>query len=119
MLTDRPIVINGDGEQLRDYVYVGDCARANLLALSVPDGAAIYNLGSGQGTSVNQVFAALKMITGYEHEPTYGPAKLGETRRIYLDARKAQRELGWEAQMSFESGLAECVRYSRAAELVA
>jgi len=119
MLTGQPVVINGDGEQLRDYVYVGDCARANLLALSTPHGGVIYNLGSGQGTSVNQIFAALKQITGYDRQPTYGPAKLGETRRIYLDARKAQRELGWEPQVNLESGLEQCVRYSHAMELTA
>lgn len=93
MLARQPVVINGDGEQLRDYVYVGDCARANLLALNVPLGGAIYNLGSGRGTSVNHIFAALKTITGYDRQPVHGSAKMGETRRIYLDARKAQRDL--------------------------
>jgi len=119
MLTGQPVVINGDGEQLRDYVYVGDCARANLLALTAPHEGAIYNLGSGRGTSVNEIFAALAKITGYERQPIYGPAKLGETRRIYLDARKAQRELGWQPSVSLEAGLAQCVDYAKASELVA
>jgi UDP-glucose 4-epimerase len=118
MLCDQQAVINGDGEQLRDYVFVGDCARANLLALTAPHGGTIYNLGSGRGTSVNQIFAALKKITGYEREPLYGPAKLGETRRIYLDARKAQRELGWSPTVSLDDGLEQCVNYFRASELV-
>jgi len=119
MLTGQPVVINGDGEQLSDYVYVGDCARANLLALTAPHKGCIYNLGSGQGTSVNQIFAALKKITGYEREPKYGPAKLGETRRIYLDARKARLELGWEPLVSLEAGLEQCVNYSKTVELAA
>jgi UDP-glucose 4-epimerase len=119
MLTGQPVVINGDGEQLRDYVYVGDCARANLLALTAPHKGCIYNLGSGQGTSVNEIFAALKKITGYDCEPQYGPAKLGETRRIYLDARKARLELGWEPLVSLEAGLEQCVNYSKTVELAA
>jgi len=119
MLTDQQVVINGDGDQLRDYVYVGDCARANLLALTAPHEGCIYNLGSQQGTSVNQIFAALKKVTGYARDPQYGPAKLGETRRIYLDARKAQLELGWEPLVSLEAGLEQCVNYSRAVELAA
>ena len=118
MLCAQPVVINGDGEQLRDYVYVGDCARANLLALTAPHGGVIYNLGSGRGTSVNQIFAALKKITGYDPQPMYGPAKLGETRRIYLDARKAQRELGWSPTVNLDDGLEQCVNYFRASELV-
>jgi UDP-glucose 4-epimerase len=118
MLAGEQVVINGDGEQLRDYVYVGDCARANLLALNAPAGGAIYNLGSGRGTSVNHIFVALKTITGYDREPVYGPAKLGETRSIYLDARKAQRELGWEPTLSLEAGLEQTVAYFQDAEPV-
>ena len=119
MLANMPIVINGDGEQLRDYVYVGDCARANLLALNAPTGGTIYNLGSGRGTSVNQVFSSLKAVTGYDREPVHGPAKVGETRRIYLDARKANRELNWEPTLSLEAGLQKTVAYFRQAEPVA
>jgi UDP-glucose 4-epimerase len=119
MLAGKPVVINGDGEQLRDYVYVGDCAQANLLALNAPQDGVIYNLGSGRGTSVNQVFSALKTITGYDQEPAHGPAKVGETRRIYLDARKVQRDLGWEPTLSLEAGLQKTVAYFREAEPVA
>lgn len=111
MLTDKQVIINGDGEQLRDYVYVGDCARANLLALTVEKAEGIYNLGSGRGTTVNQVFDALKSITGYGREPVHGPAKVGETRAIYLDASKARRELGWEPTVSLEDGLRQVVNH--------
>lgn len=118
MLADQPVVINGDGEQVRDFVYVGDCARANLIALAgVPDHA-IYNLGFGRGTSVNEIFADLQRITGYRRAPRHGPAKLGETRRIYLDATKARRELGWSPLTSLEDGLARTVEYFRTTEAV-
>lgn len=114
MLAGEPVVINGDGEQVRDFVFVTDCARANVLALDPPQGSGIYNLGSGQGNSVNEIFAALRKITVYPHAPQHGPAKLGETRKIYLDARKAGQHLGWEPSISLEEGLTQTVAYFRA-----
>jgi UDP-glucose 4-epimerase len=119
MLTGKPVVINGDGEQLRDYAFVGDCARANLLALTTEKAEGIYNLGSGKGTSVNQIFATLKAITGYAPEASHGPAKVGETRHIYLDARKAQRELGWTPTVSLTEGMQQVVEYFKTRELKA
>ena len=110
MLSGQQVVINGSGEQERDFVYVGDCVRANLLALSEGSGE-IYNLGWGIGTSVNDIFAQMKNITGYAQEPVHGPPKLGETFKIYLDAGKAQRELGWEPQVPLREGLAQTVAY--------
>lgn len=117
MLADKPVTINGDGDQVRDFVYVGDCAQANLQALRVADGSGIYNLGTGTGTSVNEVFRSLVGITGYRRDPVHGPAKLGETRRIYLDASKAARELGWSPRIGLEEGLRETVRHFRQMEL--
>ena len=118
MLKGEQAKINGDGEQERDFVYVGDCARANLLALETQNGSAIYNLGSGQGTSVNQIFEVLKAITSYKLERLHGPAKVGETRRIYLDAQKARDELDWAAAICLEEGLKYTVDYFKTAELV-
>jgi UDP-glucose 4-epimerase len=103
MLKGEPITINGDGKQERDFVYVGDCARANLIGLERGEG--IYNLGMGIATSINEVFQCLKKLTGYKQEPVYGPAKMGDIFRIYLDASKARRELGWEPVVSLEDGL--------------
>ena len=116
MLKGEQAKINGDGEQERDFVYVGDCARANLLALETQNGSAIYNLGSGQGTSVNQIYEVLKAITSYKLERLHGPAKVGETRRIYLDARKAGEELDWVPRVALEEGLEKTVSYFRATE---
>jgi UDP-glucose 4-epimerase len=118
MLRGEQALINGDGEQQRDYVYVGDCARANLLALQTKNAPAIYNLGSGQGTSVNQIFAALKEITAYTLPEMHGPAKVGETSRIYLNATKAQQGLEWVPTISLEEGLGQTVEYFKRAELV-
>ncbi len=104
MLAGRGVTINGDGEQVRDFVYVGDIARGNLLALQAP-GSGIYNLGSGVGSSVNAVFAELKAATGYSLPPHYGPPKLGEVQRTYLDASLARQALGWEPLVSLRDGL--------------
>jgi UDP-glucose 4-epimerase len=119
MLADKQTNINGDGEQERDFVYVGDCARANLLAVTKANGSGIYNLGSGQGTTVNQIFAGLKSITGYSLSAIHQPPKLGETRRIFLDASKAFRDLGWAPTVKIEDGLRSTVEYFKTAERVA
>jgi UDP-glucose 4-epimerase len=117
MLAGEQVIINGDGENTRDYVFVGDCARANLLALEKNGEPEIYNLGFGKGTSVNQIFASLKAITGYARGPIHGPVKVGETRRIYLNAEKAARKLGWKPAMALPEGLQRTVEYFKTAEV--
>ncbi len=116
MLAGKQVVINGDGEQERDYVYVADCARANLLALTKEHAPGIFNLGSGQGTTVNMVFENLKSLTNYPLDDRHGPAKLGETRRIFLNASKAERELGWKPTVNLEEGLRRTVEYFKSVE---
>jgi len=110
MLQNRQAVINGSGEQERDFVYVGDVARSNLLALERGDGG-IYNLGSGIGTSINEIFDRLKAITGYQGDKVHGPPKPGEVFKIRLDASRAREELGWVPQISLEEGLRRTVEY--------
>ncbi len=118
MIRGEQVVIHGDGEQERDFVYVEDCARANVLALGKTNGGYVYNLGAGEPTSVNQVFSTLKEITDYPHDPVFGPPRLGETRKIYLSAEKAQRELGWKPSVSLKEGLEKTVDYFKAMEMV-
>ena len=112
------LVVFGYGEQVRDFVYVADCARANLLALE-KGGGRVFNLASGVGTSVNQIFEALKAITGYPDDAQYAPAKPGETFRIFLDAARAQQELGWRQTLDLTAGLQQTVEYFRQVELQA
>lgn len=119
MIAGDQVVINGDGEQERDFVYVEDCARANLAALTLENDGRIFNLGSNQGTSVNEIFSHLGNITGYPHPPIHGPAKVGETRRIFLDAGRATSELGWRPRIDLDEGLAATVAYFRQAEMAA
>jgi len=116
MLRGQPVTIYGSGEQVRDYVHVHDCALANLLALENGSGR-VYNLGSGQGTSVNELFRRLKSITGYTGEPVYAPAKVGETFKIYLNAQRAKEELGWSQTISLDEGLSQTVEYTKKIEM--
>lgn len=117
MLRGDPVVINGDGEQERDFVYVRDCARANLLALTTENSNTIFNLGYGKGTTINEVYTHIKNITGYEFSAKHGPAKVGETRRIFLEASKAGKELAWHPTVGLEAGLGETVEYFRQTEV--
>jgi len=119
MLAGKRVIINGDGEQERDFVYVSDCARANLLAVQTESAGGIYNLGYGLGTTVNEIFDTLKDVAGYTLQPVHGPAKLGETRRIFLDASRAAKELNWKPTIPLHEGLKNTVEYFRSVEMAA
>jgi len=112
LLENRQPVIHGDGEQSRDFVYVGDIAQASVLALPAGDGQT-YNLGAGESTSINTVFRLLKDITGSDQPEVHGPAKLGEVFRTCIDATKARRELGWQPTTGLREGLERTVDYFR------
>ncbi len=116
MLLGEPVIINGDGEQTRDFVFVRDCAYGNYLAVTVDHPSGIYNLGWSRPTSINEIFSNLANIINYPLSVTYGPAKVGETRHIYLNAAKVNRDLGWSPTISLESGLRETVEYFRTSE---
>lgn len=108
MLADEPVTIFGDGEQTRDFVYVGDIARASIAALANASGVSI-NLGSDLGSSVNDVFRTLAAITDYRHEATYGPPRRGDVYQIALTGSRAREVLGWEPSVSLLQGLEETV----------
>ena len=108
MVGGKDVVVFGDGTQERDFVYVEDVARANLLALERGSGQAL-NIGCGVGTSVNELVTRLRETTGYEREPTYTEPRAGDVYRIALDASRARRELGWEPKVSLEEGLRRTV----------
>jgi len=116
MLHNQQITINGSGEQERDFIYVSDCARANLLSLEHGSGQ-VYNLATEVGVSVNQIFARLKEITAYQRDAHHAPAKVGETFRIYLSAGKAKQKLGWEPSVDLDQGLRRTVEYFRQKEV--
>lgn len=110
MLKGEPVTINGTGEQERDFIFVGDCVAANLLALEMGEGRA-YNLGWGLPVTVNDIYRRLKEASGYRLDANYSPAKTGETFRIYLDTARARQELGWEPKVPLEEGIGRTVRF--------
>jgi UDP-glucose 4-epimerase len=116
LLAGTAPIINGDGRYIRDYVYVEDVARANLLALEGEwDGFRAYNVGTGRGTDVNELERGLRSALaevlreqGRKAElpaATYGPPRPGDLRSSLLDAGKITRELGWRPQVTLEEGL--------------
>jgi UDP-glucose 4-epimerase len=98
----RPTIF-GDGSQERDYVYVGDVARATLAATELDSG--VINIATGQPTSVLELVDAMRRATGREIDPEHGPERLGDLQRSALDPGLAARELGWKPEVSLEEGL--------------
>jgi UDP-glucose 4-epimerase len=112
MIKGQTPTIHWDGEQAKDYLYVGDVVKANVLALTKGDNEA-YNLGAGQAISVNAIFEKIRDILDIDVQPNYGPKRLGDVRLFYLDSAKAQRELGWRPQAPFDQALARTVLWYR------
>ena len=113
MLAGTPCTIDGDGEQRKDYLYVGEVARANVLALNAGSHGT-FNIGSGVGTSVNEIFSALQRATGYTIAPRNGPPRPGDVRNFWLNCSRAKEGLGWEPQVSFDEGIHRTVASFRA-----
>ena len=104
LIKNQSVTIFGDGTQVRDYIYVGDVAAANVAALTAGEGRA-YNIATCRGTSTNEVFTTLKMETGYEGEAVHGVARQGEVQAVYLSAARAAKELKWKAKTTFKEGV--------------
>jgi UDP-glucose 4-epimerase len=112
MLRGEPVTINGDGKQTRDYVFVGDVARANLLALeSTATGP--FNVGTAVETDVNQLAELLLAASGSRSEVRHGPAKQGEQRRSVVDYHRAAEVLGWRPEVPIAEGLRRTVEFFR------
>jgi UDP-glucose 4-epimerase len=112
MLAGKRPRIFGDGNAVRDYLYVDDVVEGNVLALAKGSGEMV-NLGTGVGTSVNDIVRELKAITGFSEDAIHEPARPGEVQRIYLDASRAKQVLGWAPRVTFADGLRRTVEWSR------
>jgi UDP-glucose 4-epimerase len=140
MLKGEIPTINGDGEYIRDYIYVEDVAQANLLALqnmvklskvvqekekakekekeieSKGEATAelkfnVLNLGTERGISVNEIFSLLKKIVKFPHPANYGPPRAGDVRKNILDCRLISEVLDWQLQFDFSAGLEKTVNW--------
>jgi UDP-glucose 4-epimerase len=114
-LQRQGVRIDWDGEQTRDYVYVGDVVRANVAALTKGSGE-IYVIGTGKKTSVNEIYRAMVEVTGFEAPVTHAPRRPGDAREVYFDPAKAKRELGWEAEVALVDGMRKTYDYFRERE---
>jgi UDP-glucose 4-epimerase len=110
LLAHEPAIINGTGEQTRDFIYVDDVVRANVLAVTT-DLRGIYNVGTGIETSVNILYAYLAKHAGSTLDPCYGPPKAGEQRRSVLDCRKLQASTNWTPTVLLDEGLRRTMTY--------
>ncbi len=123
LLEGEPLTIFGDGKQTRDYVFVGDVVRANVLASEMelsggdeaedePGGldAVAFNVGTGKGTSVNELADVLEGVAGHRPLRSHEPARPGELRHSRLDARRLRRR-GWAPDGSLEEGLRSTYTY--------
>jgi len=112
LLTGKTPVINGDGKQSRDYVYVGDVVAANVAALD-SDFIGPVNIGTGVETDVVAIYNHLRAAVGSQMQAQHGPAKPGEQRRSCIDNRRAGEVLGWRPRVALADGLQRTAAYYR------
>ncbi len=110
LLKGEQPIINGSGEQTRDYVFVGDVVKANLLGLS-DDRSDIYNIGTGKETNVNELYGMLNKIVGKGQEEKHGPAAPGEQMRSVITSDKLFKRFNWRPSTPIEEGLKKTVDF--------
>jgi UDP-glucose 4-epimerase len=106
----EPPVIFGGGKCVRDYVFVGDVARANVAALKKGDNDE-FNIGTGIPTDVNMLYKAVQKVTGFTTPAIPGPYREGDIPANYLNAKKAGVKLGWKPQVKLVEGVKETYEY--------
>ena len=99
----RDLIVNGDGSQTRDFLYVDDVVDANLSALKNCDG--VYNIGTGKETSINEIIEIILQISGRKINTRHKDPIEGEVKRIYLDINKAREKLGWIPKTEIKEGI--------------
>jgi UDP-glucose 4-epimerase len=115
LLARADCTIYGDGGQTRDFVYVGDVARANLLALESSLSAEAINIGTAIETDVNTLYGHLARAAGTDKAAVHAPGKPGEQRRSCIDPGKAARALKWQPSVPLAQGLKQTLEWFRQA----
>lgn len=119
LLLGQAIEIHGDGEQTRDFTFVANAVRANLLAMEaalagrVPGGR-VYNVGAGERTSINQLYRELARLAGVDRPPSYAPSRAGDVRHSFASLERIQAELGYRPEVAFAEGLRRTFDWYRA-----
>lgn len=112
MLEGRPVTIFGDGEDVRDYVYVSDVVEG-ALAVYRSGQRGPYNIGTGTAVSVNRLYSSLCELIPGRARPVQGPPRPGDIPRIWLDVAAAERDLGWRAGTPLREGMGRTVEWFR------
>jgi UDP-glucose 4-epimerase len=110
ILEGKSCTIYGDGEQTRDYIFVGDVVAANVAALAGRASGA-FNVGTGIETSVNGLYSTLASVADIDRKPEYAAARAGEQRRSVISPGRAAKLLGWRPQLALRDGLAQTFSY--------
>ena len=110
LLNGQEAKIYGDGKQTRDFVFIEDVVKANVLALDY-NKSGIFNIGTSVETDVNRIFNLIKDSVGSDQGEIHAPAVPGEQRRSALDISRVQKELGWEPIHSLEKGIEKTIRF--------
>lgn len=113
LLRGETPTIFGDGNQVRDYIYVGDVADATLQTLEREIRSEVINIGTGRGTSVNEIAAILRERLGVKVKPIHGPPQPGEVKDSIAEPNKAQKILGFTARISLEEKMDEVIEWNR------
>lgn len=109
-LSGKQPIINGNGKQTRDFVYIDDVVKANTLAMKSKK-VGIYNIGTAKETNIITIFRELKKLTNSKCKEIHGPAQPGEQKRSCLDFSKIKKELGWQPKYSLGEGLKKTVEW--------
>ncbi|MCE1247536.1 MAG: GDP-mannose 4,6-dehydratase [Firmicutes bacterium] len=112
LLQGRQCKIFGSGEARRDYIHISDVVRANMMALETKT-CEVMNIGTGVGTSVNELYERMRAIVDIDLKPIYEPDRPGEINRIAINPAKAGKVLGWEPKVDMNDGLRETIDYFR------
>ena len=113
LLNAESLIIFGDGNQVRDFIYVRDVAQANILAMKMDINRGIFNIGTGKGTTVNEIANILRNKINPEIEIKYEPARLEELKHSIADISKAKKMLGFEPKGFIEEKIDEIIEYNK------
>jgi UDP-glucose 4-epimerase len=116
LIAGRPVTIYGDGTAVRDYVYVDDVVDAFMCAAQLPlEVMGTYNIGTGEQTTVNEVYRRVAAAVGVSSKPRYAAARTGEVRAIALDSTEAREDLGWKPSIKLVDGIQRTIHWLRGA----
>ncbi|CAN5481607.1 NAD-dependent epimerase/dehydratase family protein [soil metagenome] len=116
----NPITIWGDGEVVRDYIYIGDAVQALVKSAEYQPGAnqhRVFNIGAGRGYSLNQLIAAMRGVVGREIDVRYTPGRVEDVPSNVLDIGRATAELGWKPEVELEEGLSRTWEWLKTLQL--